>query len=280
MRGFTILGAGLAAASAAGALAASPVSAAPPGWWACVKATPKNTGLFSDKACTTGVESGGKYEVRPGVGKAKPFKTHGREGQAILWMNIPGTGEPKLECEQTKISGKAAPPNREVGVRLSFSKCRLLGSPCQDITTAPLSGELGWLNEEKGEVGIALSNEAAPGSGYILQFECPGVAKGRIHGSFIGEQRGDVQKLSSTASMRYELGQYLGEGSPPGYNPLTNPPAFEEGEPVGVMLVEFNDQETGNTWGPEGGLPMGLQALGGTGTNEGVNTAGETLMIR
>jgi hypothetical protein len=243
-----------------------------------VKATPKNTGHFSDKACTAGVESGGKYELQPSIGKGKAFKSPGKEGQAILWMNIPGKGEPRLECLQTKVSGKVALPNRERGVSFTFSKCNVLGSPCQDITTAPLSGELGWLNKEKGEVGIALGNEAAPGSGYILQFECPGLVKGRIHGAFIGEQRGDVEKLSSIASMRYRLGHYLGEGSP-GYNPLTNPPAFEEG-PVGVMQVEFNDQETGNTWQPEGGLPMGLEAFGGTGTNEGINVKGEALLIR
>jgi hypothetical protein len=277
MRRVGILSVGLCALCAALVLAASAASANP-GWWSCEKATPKNTGHFSDKGCTTAVESGGKYELQPGIGKSKPFKSGGHEGEAILWMNIPQVGEPKVECANVKNSGKVAMPNREFGVTFAFSKCKLLGSSCPDFTTSPLAGELGWLNKEKGEAGIALSNEAAPGSGYIAQFECPGVAKIRIFGAFIGEQKGDVHQLSPNASMRYRLGNYLGE-LPPGYSPMTNPPAFEEG-PVGVLRNEFNDAENGNTWGPEGGLPMGLKASGGGVENQGIKTKGETLLIQ
>ena len=57
------------------ALGLSAVSAtAAPGWWACVKTVPKNSGHYSEKACTGSVPSGGKYELQPGIGKGKTFK--------------------------------------------------------------------------------------------------------------------------------------------------------------------------------------------------------------
>ena len=65
------------------------------------------------------------------------------------------------------------------------------------------------------------------------------------------------------------VGPFLGELAP-GYTPLTNPPAFEEGaEPVGVLLTELQNEQPGEESGkfePEGGLPSGQE---GTAVNKG-----------
>jgi hypothetical protein len=279
MRRVGTLSAGLSVLCALLAIAACSASAAQPTWWACMKAEPKNTGHYADRACSSAVESGGKYELRPGVGKAKPFKSERPGGQSVMHVVIPGLGELKVECGELKVKGRAAAPNLERGVTFSFSKCKALGGPCSSFTTSPLAGELGWLNKEEGVVGIELANEISPGSGFIAQFECPGLAKVRVHGSFIGTQHDDVGGLSSASRMLYTVGAYFGELSPPGYSPIVNRPSFEEG-PTGVLLTELNDAENHNTWGPEGGLPSGLEAYGGDGQNRGIVLKGETLMIQ
>ena len=81
--------------------------------------------------------------------------------------------------------------------------------------------------------------------------------------SVLSSPFGVVSKESATT---FAVGPFLGELAP-GYTPLVNPPAFEDGEePVGVLLTELNGPETGNTWQPEGGLPSGQE---GEATNKG-----------
>ena len=93
---------------------------------------------------------------------------------------------------------------------------------------------------------------------------------GLANGQVIGQQTGDINTISKTSSAVFSVGAYLGEVAP-GYTPLVNPPAFEEG-PVGVLLTELNGAETGNEWAPEGGLPSGQE---GTAENKG-----EFLMVK
>jgi hypothetical protein len=268
MRRFGLLGAGLLAVWMALALAASGASAAP-SWWACEKAAPKNTGHYSDKACTVGVPSGGRYELQPGVGRAKSFKGKSA-GSARLTVVVPGKIELKIECGALKESGRAATPNREVGVTLAFSKCAVQNfhEPCASFTTAPMSGELGWIDEEAGLVGVSLTSEAAPNSGLIAQIECPGLSKLRIHGAFIGKQTGDVRQLSRSSTTTWEV-RTIHTGA--GFEIVNTPAAFEGG-PDEVLLTEFNDVETHGAWEPEGGLPSGLEGA--------VPTMGENLLIQ
>ncbi|HEX4435348.1 MAG TPA: hypothetical protein VH061_01010 [Solirubrobacteraceae bacterium] len=274
MRRLSILGICLATVCSTAALSTSAASAAP-GWWACQRAVPVNSGHYSDKLCTAAVESGGKYELVPGVGKGKGFK--GKGNQAVLHIVVPGVGDTKVECGGVKDSGNVAAPNRELRVTLAFSKCVLMGSPCANFSTPSLAGELGWLDKEAGEVGIALSNESAPGSGSIAQIECPGLLGVRIHGAFIGVQKGDIHEISKVTTVTYIVGSFLGEPSP-GYQPIVNQPAFEEG-PVGVLLSELNDAETHEEWAPEGGLASGLE-VNGPPAHQGILIKGETLLIQ
>ncbi len=265
MKSMRILGLAIVALFAFTALSA--VASANPQWNECKKEAVKTNGKYA-KGCSA---AGTGYEITPGVGKGKAFK--GKGGVGILHNVIPGKGDIKVECASFKDSGKVANVGgigKQFGVTATFSKCKALGSPCssgakkETITMNTLAGELGWLNKSKGEAGASLTNEAAPGTGYVVEFECTGLAKVRVHGAVVAAQTGDVGVFSKTSSAVYTVGPFLGELAP-GYTPQVNPPAFEEGA-VGVLLSELNGPETGNVWAPEGGLPSGLE---GTAANKG-----------
>ncbi len=261
MKRMRILGLALVAVFALAAVMAAGASAVKPTWKVCVKAEPKNTGEFSNKECTTSAGGTGKYNLVAGIGKGKPFK--GKGGKAVLHNVIPEKGDIKVECESFKDAGEVVAPSGVVNVHSEFKKCKSLGFPCkteggkkETITTELLAGELGWLDKGHTQAGESLTSQAAPGTGFLAQFECEGEAKVRVHGAVIGfvSPSHVVQKesVSSFAVAEYGIGQP---------NSLSNPPAFEEGaEPVGVLLTELNGKETGNTWQPEGGLVSGQEA--------------------
>ena len=269
MKSMRILGLALAAVFALAAFTASSAMASKPTWKACVKSE-KGKGEFSDKLCSVGAGGTGSYNLVEGIGKGKGFK--GKGGTAILHNVIPGKGDIKVECASFKDSGSVAAPSGVFNVTSEFKKCKSLGAPCkteggkkETITTNKLAGSLGYLNKAHSAAGESLTSEAEPGTGYLATFECEGLAKVRVHGAVIGALSpfGVVSKESSSV---FSVGPYLGELAP-GYTPLVNPPAFEEGaEPVGVLMTELNGPETGNTWQPEGGLPSGQE---GTALNKG-----------
>ncbi len=251
MRRVGIVGLALAAAIVLGAAASA---SANPHWYECAKAE----GGKYEKGCATEAGPGGKggYELKEGLGKDKPFK--GKGGVAILHTVIPGKGDITIECQAFKDSGQLALPDKEFNVVAEFKKCKSLGFPCKNeggkketIRTEKLAGNLGWIDKSANEAGASLFAESNPGPGLLAQFECEGVAKIRVHGGVIGKVE-PVDVVSKTASVTYAVGKYLGGEA------LTNPPAFEE-EEVGVLLTEMNGAETGNEWGPAGGLPSGQE---------------------
>jgi hypothetical protein len=270
MKGIRTLGLALVAVFALVAITAGAASAEKPTWKFCAKAEPKNTGNFSDKACSVSSPGTGKYELVAGIGKGKGFK--GKGGHATLHNVIPGKGDITVECESFKDSGSVAAPSAVFNVKSEFKKCKSLGFPCKTeggkkevITTEALAGQLGWLDKGHTAAGESLANQAAPGSGFVATFECEGIAKVRVHGAVIGAVS-PAHSISKESTTTFAVGPFLGELAP-GYTPQVNPPAFEEGaEPVGVLLTELNGKETGNTWQPEGGLPSGQE---GTAVNKG-----------
>jgi hypothetical protein len=259
----------LAAVMAAGA------SAVKPTWKFCQKAAVKNTGEFSDKLCSVPAGGTGKYNLVAGIGKGKGFK--GKGGHATLHNVIPGKGDITVECESFKDSGSVVAPSGVDNVKSEFKKCKSLGFPCKTeggkkevITTKTLAGELGWLDKAHTSAGESLTSQETPGTGFLAEFECEGIAKVRVHGAVIGAVS-PAHAVSKESVSTFSVGEFLGEPSP-GYKPLTNPPAFEEGaEPVGVLLTELNGKETGNEWAPAGGLPSGQEAT--------ANNKGEALEI-
>jgi len=269
MKRMRILGLALVAVFALAAMTAAGASASKPVWKVCAKSA-KNAGEFSDKNCSVSAGGKGKYNLVAGIGKGKSFK--GKGAEAILHNVVPGKGDIQVKCASFKDEGTPVAPSGVVKVKSTFSKCKSLGSPCkteggkkETITTNSLAGSLGYLDKAHTSAGESLTNEAAPGSGFLATFECEGLAKVRVHGAVIGSLApfGTISKESTST---FSVGPFLGELSP-GYTPLTNPPAFEEGsEPVGVLLTELNGPETGNEWAPEGGLPSGQE---GTASNKG-----------
>ena len=270
MKRMRILGLALVAVFAVVAITAGAASAKPT-WKECTnKGFEKNTGNYSDKSCTTKVGGTGKYELKAGIGKGKGFK--GKGGEASLHNVIPGKGDIKVTCASFKDAGSVVAPSGVAKVTAEFKKCKSLGAPCkteggkkETVTTKSMAGSLGYLNKAHTAAGQSLTSEAEPGTGYLAEFECEGLAKVRVHGAVIGTLS-PFNVVSKESTSTFAVGPYLGELAP-GYTPLVNPPAFEEGaEPVGVLLTELNGPETGNVWAPEGGLPSGLE---GTAENKG-----------
>jgi hypothetical protein len=271
MKRMRILGLALVAVFALAAMTAAGASASKPVWKACVKSA-KNAGEFSDKNCSVSAGGTGKYNLVAGIGKGKGFK--GKGGEATLHNVVPGKGDIKVICKSFKDAGSVVAPSGVAKVTSVFSKCTSLGAPCtsgkkkETIETSSLVGELGYLNKAHTAAGESLTNEAAPGSGFLAQFECEGLAKVRVHGAVIGSLSpfGSISKESTTT---FSVGPFLGELAP-GYTPVVNPPAFEEGaEPVGVLLTELQNEQPGEESGkfePEGGLPSGQE---GTAANKG-----------
>jgi hypothetical protein len=274
MKRIRIVGFALVAVLAFAGLTAGAASAKPT-WKFCGKTEPKNTGNFTDKLCSIGAPGTGKYELKEGIGKGKGFK--GKGGEASLHNVIPGKGDIKVTCASFKDSGSVVAPSGVAKVTATFKKCKSLGAPCkteggkkETIETKLLAGSLGYMDKAHTAAGESLTSEAEPGSGYLAEFECEGLAKVRVHGAVIGSLSpfGVVSKESVST---FSVGEFLGEPAP-GYKPLTNPPAFEEGEePVGVLLTELNGEETGNEWAPAGGLPSGQEAT--------ANLKGEALEV-
>jgi hypothetical protein len=240
-----------------GALAAAGASASGPHWVYCGKAVPKNTGAYTDKACS--VESPGhegKYELLDGIGKGKGFKGKAESDPFLRGMIPPG--EIWVRCDKASIAGRYVAPNKVARVHLTMSKCRYnisTTSTCAFSTTA-MSGELGWINQAKGEAGIKLTSEAEPETGLIgeVQNSCLPEVKQRVHGTMIGAWS-PVGLLTKEPTLAFSTAGYVEEE---GRKWQTNRPAFEGEEGVHVLRNEFNGPETGGEWVPPGGSPGGL----------------------
>ena len=254
MKRMRILGLAILAVFALGAIVASAASAVEPGWYECAKN--KEAGKL-EKGCAKEGGKGG-YEIKPGIGKGKPFK--GKGGAATLHTAIPGKGDIPVECEKFKDSGQPVLPNLQVNVVAIFSKCKFAGLPCQsgtksgEIVTKKLAGELGYVSKSPLKVGASLYAETEPGTGLEAEFTCTGAAKIRVHGGVIGTQGGDVNTFSKVSTTTYKV---IEAELIPGFKSVINEDTKFEGGPFTVLLTEF---EQGKGWEPEGGLPSGQEA--------------------
>ncbi len=212
-----------------------------PAWWSCVKAEPKNAGHYSDKACSSTVESGGKYELQPGVGKGKGFK--GTAG-TVRFTQLNDTVEFVVECTKNKISGGVLAPNKVVGVVMSLSKCTSkpfgIAKGCS-ITTKALSGELGWINQAKNEAGLKLTSEAEPEAGVFAEVAgCFEKINLRVRGSLISPF-GPVGVITKEPTLSSTTVNFL-EGEPP-HNARSNLWAFEGEEERHILTAELHGPE-------------------------------------
>jgi len=272
MKRMRILGLALVAVFAISALAASGASATP-AWYECAKAAVKNTGEYTDKACTleSAGKNTGKYNLQPGIGKGKAFKTKG--GAATLHVIIPATGKGafpggahvEVKCTSYKGSGQPALPNKVEKVVAAFKGCTVLAAPCQSgskkgvIETNSLNGEM--IDIEGGsKVGSLLKAE----TGAILaSFTCTEVASTNVLGSVIAEHTGNVNAVNKESQDHFVVGPGLGEVEyAPGqkYTPLVNIPTHKTGGPNGEHFLLSEITEAGSET-PAGTLPSGQEGL-------------------
>jgi len=216
-------------------LAAGAHAAAEPAWYVCGKAVKNGktfTGHYTGKSCeaNTEVATGGKYELRGGVGKAKQFK--GKGGATVLHVRT-WLGDEKIECTSSKDSGTPAPPDLETEITITYKgckapggeKCSTPGERAGEVELEGLKGVLGMIEESPTEVvGMKLESEAHPGpEGELVSFECEGLEV-TLAGGLIGTQSKDVNVISKESGKTFLAGEYIGERKHESttYKPLVN----------------------------------------------------------
>jgi hypothetical protein len=198
----------LGAFAIVGAFAASAWGTTVPTWYECGKAQKVGhtyIGHYTTKSCEASAEvpSGGKYELRQGLGKGKSFK--GKGGATTLQVSS-SLGSVAVTCGSSVETGTPALPDLETGVAFTFKKCKALGSKnCTtagashtgEVTISGLKGELAELEESAGAaVGLKLESEAHPGpEGTIASFGCEGLTA-TIEGSLGARQTQDINLVT------------------------------------------------------------------------------------
>jgi hypothetical protein len=158
--------AALAGALVLVALTAASASASGPVWVSCSKAVPKNSGAFTDKACSMESPSHeGSYELVEGIGKGKPFKGTAED---VEFEQLNEKFDFIIRCTKDKISGRYVAPDKVAGVVISMKRCMVQPEDVEkgcEVHTAPLTGRLGWIDQAKGEAGLELTSESEPETG-------------------------------------------------------------------------------------------------------------------
>jgi len=259
MKRMKIMGLALVAVFAIVAITAGSASAA--GYFGCVKQKVKTEGKFA-KGCAA---AGTGYEVAPSIGKGKAGKSKGEAANLVVVVppgvskEFPEGATIHIECASNKGVSTAALPNLVTKAVTTFSKCKVLGAPCQSgakketIVTNSLSGEL--VDIEGGEgIGTVLHAETGTST---AAFVCTEVAETNVIGSLIGVNSENVGKFSKTSKLSFATGPGLGEVEfAPGhkYTPLVNLPTHKTG---GVNGEHFLNSEISKEKALVGTLPSG-----------------------
>ena len=267
-----VLGIALVAVCAFAAFSVASASAGTaPAFFECAKAAKEGKtylGHHNSKTCNDAyMSTGGKYELKIGIGKGKPFKASGKTA-TLHTVNPEGEIDVPVTCASFKGGGSESVPNKVFKVTTTFSKCKALSAPCENvkketISTVTLAGNLGWLSKSGKKIGTVLTSEASPG-GIIAEFTCSAIGKIRTAGAVIGENLGNVGVVNKASSLKFEIGKYLGKVEyAPGktYEPLTNVPVFEGEKTPKILLTEIKGAITGHPeeFYPPGGLPSGQE---------------------
>jgi len=268
-----VVGLALVAVFAIAALSASAASAAGPIWYTCGPAAPKGTGHHAVKNCSDAAKgTGGKFNLVEGIGKGKATKDKG--GAATLHsVNPEAKVDIPVECAAFKGGFSIAAPNLILKAKTTFSKCKALGAPCENvrketIETKTLAGSLGWINKAGKIVGADLVNEETPG-GIVAEFTCAALGEIRTGGSVIGQVTGNVEVINGASKTVFTPGPYLGvlKSGPLEWTPIVNIPKLEGG-PLDILKTEIKGAITGHPteFYPLGGIPSGQE---GTSANSG-----------
>jgi len=169
-----------------------------PAFAKCVKAKVKGKGRFNDKNCQVpnmGGKASGGFELESAAGTALTSKT------TASTLVTPGIGIVKCKAgtDTGEITGEQSGTDT-----VTFTSCEVFGKKCTSegqkegtIKTFVLDTTLGFINKEKGEVGVSLTG-TGPG-GLSAEFNCGGKFLVKTGGSVIGQVTKDVN-VSSTSS--------------------------------------------------------------------------------
>jgi hypothetical protein len=200
------------------AVAATSAMAAAPTYKACIKAVPKNSGNYTEKACATkaGTPGTGGYELASYKSAKKlGFKT--KSGKSTLYSYIPGVGiAGTVVCAKDKGEGEITGESTSKSVVI-FEKCESSGFKCTstgeskagDIKTNPLKGTL--VNLEGGKVGQVVEAE---GGGASAEFGCEGHLHVITVGALVGEETGNNGVISKDATLAFHVNSKTGEQEP------------------------------------------------------------------
>jgi hypothetical protein len=184
----------LAAMFAAGALVSASASAAElPAFYECAKTEKvegRYTGKYTDKECEKEasqeeIEKGttNKWELQEWDKKESTRKKFEGKSAPMYWA----VDNVASECIKSSIKGNVTGPKTIGDITLIGSGCEFIGE-CSNTSTAgevvfkSLTGEIGYINKTKKEVGVDLKPESGS---YLTEFEC-GELKLRLAGSVIG----------------------------------------------------------------------------------------------
>lgn len=277
MRVRTMLAPAIAAACLLAA-SASAASGAEPVWYRCAavaKAGKHYTGAYANKHCTKrSTTHTGRYEVQPlahalkfsGLGPGSPARFAPFES---TW-HIKGTlRELTLHCTGGTGEGEIVPPDSVAALTFTLTGCadreselETRGEGSGKVVLGPLSGHLGWIDHEKGELGLELGSEApggsitAPNSVWRVVGETTG-PRG-VYGSMIALIPSSEGRVGRTFALELPVGPYLGMSkageicNAEPFEPITNIPRLEGGS-ESVLEIELG-------WECPSGIPIGWQA--------------------
>jgi hypothetical protein len=158
------------------------------------KTAAKGAGVYENPTCTIAhAKAGPKKEF---VWVPQPEKTPiaytSKTGLATLKAFIGGVELPPVECTSSTAKGKRG--RTESTSIVEFKGCTSAGEKCTggkgakagEIITYELEGELGVINEAKGEVGEVIIGKASNPEGLSVEFKC-GATEIKTKGSVIGK---------------------------------------------------------------------------------------------
>ncbi len=198
MKKLGVIGVCLLAITAVATVFAASAAASEPALYECHKEKAGH-GKYS-KGCKVEKEGGG-FEIKEGIGKAKPFKGKGKG--AFLEIHNGG-----VSCTSSADTGKFTSPKTAGKIVVTFKGCEYNSKKCQNGTTVgtlvtnPLKGEVGYL-EGKGTKTPKVGADISAENGEVLAtFKCGNSSEFdnfAVTGSVIGEVT-PVNKFTKTAS--------------------------------------------------------------------------------
>jgi hypothetical protein len=250
VRWIGILLSGLAGALAVGAGAAGSAAAEAPEYGRCVNvAVLGKVGAFKNSGCTiaaTATEH--KFEWEPGPGPKPKFVSHMTSEKGVL----EAAGGLKITCHNAHNVGEVTGLKTAV-IQFTFEACESGAIPCTTlgrargvIVTAQLPDKLIIIKREleatKNKIGDDIGEQNMP----FEEFECTGLLLGHVRGSVIGGTPTNSMHIKETVKFTEAKGHQKpekGEGEPKDVLEATLREQQSEFEPVGLALVEVQENE-------------------------------------